>query len=71
MRLHQGQTWKRSTDYLRIVQLERLEVKYKCLQSLTDTVGPHHHVTKKEFCRLLKQATLMSPEEIRLAITST
>lgn len=71
MRLHQGQTWKRSTDYLRIVQLERLEVKYKCLQSLADTVGPHHHVTKKEFCRLLKQATLMSPEEIRLAITST
>ena len=68
MRLQQGQIWKRSDDYLRIVQLERLEVKYKCLQSLTDTVGPHHHVTKKEFCRLLKQATLMTPDEVRQAM---
>lgn len=61
MRLQQNQTWKHGKLYLRIVSLERLSVDYKSMKSLTDNEGEHHHVTKKEFCRLLKDAVLMAP----------
>jgi len=50
---------------VRIVRLERLEVQYKSLKSLSSRDGQHHTVTKKEFCRLIKTAILITPEEIK------
>jgi hypothetical protein len=62
VKLQQGQIWKAGEDYLRIVDLERLEVKYKLIRDLVNREGTHHHVSKKEFCRLIKNATLVPPE---------
>ena len=62
IRLRQGQLWKTGDEYLRIVDLQRLEVKYKTLKDPASPEGTHHHVSKKEFCRLLKAATLIAPQ---------
>jgi hypothetical protein len=51
--------------YLRILHLERLAVEYKSVKSLTTRAGTRHHVSKKDFCRLLKTAHLMTLEEIQ------
>jgi hypothetical protein len=59
MKLQQGQIWKAGEEFLRIVELHRLEVKYKAMRDLTTREGTHHHVTKKQFCRLIKDATLL------------
>jgi hypothetical protein len=59
LQLQQGQVWKRGEEFLRIVELHRLEVKYKAMTDLQTRDGVHHHVTKKEFCRLIKGAELM------------
>jgi hypothetical protein len=59
IKLRQGQVWKSGGQFLRIVHLERLEVKYKLLTDLASGRGTHHHVTKKEFCRLIKGASLV------------
>jgi hypothetical protein len=61
MRLKQGQIWKCGDEYVRIVQLERLEVGYKSASNLKFTDGKHGHTSKKDFCRMLKGATLISP----------
>jgi len=61
MRLQQNQVWKQGDQYLRIVVLERLRVQYKAMKDLTAKEGTHHEVSKKEFCRLLKGATLVPP----------
>lgn len=60
LKLRQGQVWKREADYIRIVRLERLEVGYKLMPDLTSGKGEHKEATKKEFCRLLKTATLVA-----------
>ncbi len=65
LKLQQGQVWKKGDEYFRIVDLERLEVKYKSMKSLADRAGEHHHVTKKEFCKLVKDATLLTAEEVK------
>ena len=54
--------WKRGDQYIRIVKVERLAVEYKALKNLVTKEGTMHAVTKKEFCRLLKTADLLSPE---------
>jgi hypothetical protein len=59
MKLQQGQIWQVGEEFLCIVHLERLEVKYKAFRDLVTREGSHHHVTKKEFCRLIKNATLV------------
>jgi hypothetical protein len=59
MKLRQGQFWKQGKEYIRIMRLERLEVEYKSTTSPTTKEGTLHHVSKKEFCRLLKNATLL------------
>lgn len=64
MKLQQGQVWKAGDEYLRIVELHRLEVKYKTIQDLVTREGTHHHVTKKQFCRLIKNATLVEGEKV-------
>jgi len=60
MKLQQGQVWKCGDTYVRIVHLERLEVGYKSASDLKFTDGKHQHTSKKDFCRLLKGATLLS-----------
>ncbi len=67
MKLQQSQIWKKGDQYFRIVRLERLAVEYKAMPGLNTKKGTPHHVTKKEFCRLLKGATLMTDVEIFLA----
>jgi hypothetical protein len=63
MRLCQGQVWKQGKEYIRVVRLERLEVEYKSLPNLVGKEGTMHITSKKDFCRLLKQARLLSPAE--------
>jgi hypothetical protein len=65
VRLQQNQVWQKGDEYLRIVKLERLEVQYKAVTDLLTGEGRHHHVSKKEFCRLIKDATLLGQDEIR------
>ena len=62
MKLRQGQVWKSGAEYVRIVQLERLEVGYKSAANLKFTGGTHRHTSKKDFCRLLKGAKLVFPK---------
>ncbi len=62
MKLRQGQVWKLDKKFIRIVTLERLAVGYKMGKDLPMEEGTHHQATKKEFCNLLKQATLLDPE---------
>ena len=61
MKLSQGQLWKRDKEFIRIVRLERLEVEYKSLTDLSCKEGTKHVTSKKDFCRLLKQARLLAP----------
>jgi hypothetical protein len=63
MRLQQNQVWRQGDQYLCIVELERLSVDYKAMRDLMTREGERHRVTKKEFCRLLKGAVLVSPIE--------
>lgn len=65
MRLQQNQIWQKGSEYYRIVQLGRLEVQYKTMMDPLSGRGPHQQVTKKEFCRLLKGAVLMAPDDSR------
>ena len=67
MKLQQSQIWKQGDQYLRIVRLERLEVEYKAMHSPNTKKGTHHTTSKKDFCRLLKGATLLTDVEIFLA----
>jgi len=64
MKLVQNQVWKRGDEFVRIVVLERLAVRYKATKDLTTGEGTHHSVTKKEFCRLIKGATLLTPSKV-------
>ena len=63
MKLQQGQIWQKGDQFLRIVHLERLEVEYKVVLRLNTREGVHHHVSKKDFCRLIKGAVQMKPEK--------
>ena len=60
MKLCQGQVWKKDKEYIRIVRLERLEVEYKSMPNLGNKEGTKHVTSKKDFCRLLKGAHLLS-----------
>jgi hypothetical protein len=64
MKLRQGQVWKKDKEYLRIVRLERLEVEYKSMPNLGNKEGTKIVTSKKDFCRLLKQARLLPPAKI-------
>ena len=65
IKLAQNQVYRRGDDYLRIVELDRREVQYKAVSNLLTREGTHHRVSKKEFCRLIKGATLLTQEEVR------
>jgi len=59
MKLQQGQIWKNETAYIRIMQLERLSVEFKIMEDAFTKDGTHKQLSKKEFCRLIKGATLV------------
>jgi hypothetical protein len=59
MKLKQGQIWKTETAYVRIVELERLSVDFKMMEDAFTKDGTHKQMSKKEFCRLIKDATLV------------
>jgi hypothetical protein len=59
VKLCQGQVWKQGKEYIRIVRLERFEVEYKSMPNLGNKEGTKHVTSKKDFCRLLKQARLL------------
>lgn len=63
MKLCQGQIWKQDRQYIRIVRLERLEVEYKSMPALNTKEGTKHVTSKKDFCRLLKQARLLQRDK--------
>jgi len=63
LKLRQGQVWKRGDEFIRIVHLERLSVGYKTFKGPDLLDGKHHQATKKEFCRMLKECTLFTPDE--------
>lgn len=65
MKLAQNQVWKQGDEYFRIVHLERLAVKYKAVKNLLTGEGTHHDVSKKEFCRLIKGAALLTQYEVK------
>ena len=62
LKLRQAQIWKCGDEFIRIVKLERLTVSYKTAKSLKSGEGQHQQASKKEFCRLIKTATLLAPE---------
>ena len=59
LKLQQGQIWQQEETFLRITLLERLSVEYKSMESLTSGTGKIQKATKKEFCRMIKGATLL------------
>ncbi|MEP6663752.1 MAG: hypothetical protein ABJC04_08820 [Verrucomicrobiota bacterium] len=67
MKLCQAQTWKMGESYLRITRLERLAVEYKTMSDLVSRQGTSQRVSKKEFCRLIKNAILLNPKEVAAA----
>ncbi len=70
LKLQQGQVWKGDGEFVRIVQLERLEVKYKVMRDLKSGEGIHHQSSKKEFCRLLKNRKLIPAKRTELPMTN-
>lgn len=65
MKLAQNQVYQKGGIYLRIVRLERLEVQFKAIKNLLTGEGEHCHVSKKEFCRLIKDARLLTQAEVK------
>jgi hypothetical protein len=62
MKLQQGQIWQCGIEFVRIIDLQRLEVGYKSATDLEFTDGKHKRTSKKDFCRLLKGAILITPK---------
>jgi hypothetical protein len=69
LKLRQGQVWKTEDEFVRIVHLERLEVKYKTMRDLKSGEGEHRTGTKKDFCRLIKNATLLSAKSAETPVS--
>jgi hypothetical protein len=65
LRLAQNQVWRQGDRHFRIVHLERLMVRYKEMRDFGSGAGSHHEVSKKEFCRLIRGAHLLTQDEIR------
>lgn len=61
LKLRQAQIWQRDAEFIRIVKLDRLTVHYKLATTLKAGAGTHQQCSKKEFCRLIKTATLLPP----------
>lgn len=61
MKLKQGQIWKTENAYVLIVEWHRMNIAYQSAESreALENGGEVIHVSKKEFCRLLKGAELV------------
>jgi len=59
MKLQQGQLWKKNGEFFRIVECERLSIKYKIMENPFAKEGELREVSKKNFCRLIKEAKLL------------
>ncbi|MBP83031.1 MAG: hypothetical protein CMO61_04195 [Verrucomicrobiales bacterium] len=59
MKLSQNQLWRKENKFYRIVRLERLAVDYKELDPMDPDKGDHYSVSKKEFCRLIKNGEVV------------
>ena len=59
MKLQQGQLWKKDHLFFRIIECVRLSVTYEVMENPFSKEGEIRQVTKKEFCRLLKEANLL------------
>ena len=59
MKLSQNQLWRKENKFYRIVRLERLAVDYKELDPMDPDKGDHYSVSKKEFCRLIKNGEVI------------
>jgi hypothetical protein len=59
MKLQQNQVWKVDKTLLRITVLERLSVTYKFIGGEEVPTHKHLKMTKKAFCRFIKDATLV------------
>jgi hypothetical protein len=70
MKLQQDQLFKKGDEYIRIVKLERLAVDYKIIKDLQTREGIHLRLVKKEFCKLIKGATIVTPEEQKAILQS-
>jgi len=69
VKLQQDQIWRDGDDFYFIIRLERLFVDYKKITDLVTKKGEPQLVSKKEFCRLIKNAKLLTQEEIRFEQT--
>lgn len=63
MKLEQGQIWKKGEEYIRIVQWSRESIVYKMVTDPPSKKSEFQTVTKKEFCRLIKGAELLSKDK--------
>ncbi len=61
MKLQQGQIWQKGNNYYRITEWSRMIIQYKHTHNLDHKEGEVMEVSKKEFCRLIKGATLVDP----------
>ncbi len=64
MKLEQGQIWQKEDTYYRIVTWSRQAITYKEMTDPASKLGSVKDVTKKEFCRLIKDAVLLGPEQL-------
>lgn len=63
MKLEQGQVWKQGDEFFRIVKWSRTAIVYKVMTDLVEKKGTVHEASKKEFCRLIKSATLVGAQQ--------
>ncbi|MFM8469223.1 MAG: hypothetical protein ACKODH_04535 [Limisphaerales bacterium] len=64
LKLQQGQIWHLGDHSIRITRLERLAVEFKTSSRPAGKEGKVQQVTKKEFCRLIKTASLQPPAPV-------
>lgn len=61
MRLYQDQLYQKGDRFIRILRLDRYEVEFKTTMGDPKGDGETQVFAKKEFCRLLKGMTLVTP----------
>ncbi len=63
MRIYQDEIYQKGDRFIRIMRLDRYEVEFRTTQGDPKGEGPEQVYKKKEFCRLLKGMTLVTPEK--------
>jgi len=64
LKLEQGQIWGQNQTYWRIVKWSRQAIEYKLCDATGSCNGDLIAVSKKEFCKLIKAAELMTKEKL-------